>query len=282
MKLQTKITLGLLLMMMVMIIISVGAEQMEDPIITINAVPSTNIGDLLVVSGNTTLPKDTHLAVSLIYDDCSDFCSGSGTDAMVFPGQGNQNIWSVALDTSGFGYGQYIINVTHILNFTPNGILFGNASAKQIIFMKGQVLIDNSTNKPNQNSTHGFIFLDKIDSKKIGDKFLIRGSTDLPIGTEILWEIGPDQTQAWPQYTGEYQYISSNSMVVKGGDTLNRVSNAIDTIGFKPGVYNVTCSISSGDLMKGEWKKGDIQANTQFTLKSLIDMPGMNNTTNQN
>ncbi len=251
-----------------MIIISVSAEQMEEPIIIINAVPTTNIGDLLVVSGNTTLPKDSHLEVSLIPDiDCSDFCTGSGTDTMVFPGKGDENIWSVAMDTSGFGYGRYKVNVTHILNFTPDGISFGNTSSNLTIFMKGQVLIDNSSNKPNQNITNGFIFLNTIDPKKVGDKFLILGSTDLPVGTEILWEIGPDLTQSSPQYTGEYQYISSNSMVVKGNDTVNRVSNAIDTIAFTPGVYNVTCSISNGDLRKGEWKKGDIQAHTQFTVK---------------
>lgn len=267
MKLQTGIILGQVILIMSLFIISVSAEQADTPSITINAVQPTNIGDLLVLSGNTTLPKDSHLEVSLIYDDCSDFCMGSGTDAMVFAGQDDHNIWSVAMDTSSFGYGNYQINVTHILNYTPDGLMFGNASAKQTIFMKGQVLIDNLTYKPNQNITDGFIFLDKIDPKKKGDKFLIRGSTNLPIGTDILWEIGPDQTQAWPQYTGEYQYSSSNSMVVKGNDALNRVSDAIDTISYKPGVYNVSCAISNGNLTKGEWKKGVIQAHTQFTVE---------------
>ena len=27
---------------------------------------------------------------------------------------------------------------------------------------------------------------------------------------------------------------------------------------FKPGVYNVSCSTSKGDLTKGEWIKGDV------------------------
>jgi hypothetical protein len=268
MKLLTGITIGQILIIISFIIISAGAEQVEKQILTIEAVQSTDIGNLLVLSGNTTLPKDSYLEVSLIpNNNCTGLCTGSGSDAKVFPGEGNNNIWSVAIDTSGFGYGEYIINVTHILNYTPGGLTFGNVSVKQKIFMTGKPLIDEISDKPDQNITDGFISLNNIDPKKIGDKFLIRGSTNLPIGTDILWEIGPDQTKVWPQYTGEYMYISANSNVVKGDDSLNRVSDAIDTISFKPGVYNVTCSINGGDLMKGEWKIGEIQAQTQFTVE---------------
>ncbi|PWR74736.1 hypothetical protein [Methanospirillum lacunae] len=268
MKLQTGIILGQVILIMSLFIISVSAEQADNPSITINAVQSINIGDLLDLSGNTTLPKDSHLLVSLNPDNnCSNFCTGSGINTMVFAGQNGYNFWSAAMDTSSFGYGNYQINITQILNYTPQGIIFGNASATQTIFMKGQVLIDNTTNKPNQNITDGYISLNTIDPKKTGDKFLIRGSTNLPVGTNVLWEIGPDQTQVSPQYSNEYTYLSSNSMVVKGDDTLNRVSHAIDTISFKPGMYNVTCSIDIGNLLTGEWKKGDIQGNTQFILE---------------
>lgn len=268
MKLQTGILLGQLMIIISIFIISVSAEQADNASITINAVQPTNIGDLLVLSGNTTLPKDTHLVVSLIPDnDCYDSCIGAGTDAMVFAGQDGQNTWSVAMDTSSFGYGNYQINVTQILNYTPDGLMLGNASTKYTVFMKGHTLIDSPINKSNQNITDGFIILNTIDPKKTGDKFLIRGSTNLPVGTDILWEISPDQTQAWPQNTGEYPYISSNSMVVKGDDQLNQVSDAIDTISFKPGVYNISCAISKGNLSNGEWKMGEIKDHAQFTVE---------------
>lgn len=262
---RTKILAGLFISFILLGSIA-GAEAIQNTI-TINPVGTLNIGDLLVVSGTTTLPAGSDMMMVIVpYPSCKGSCSGTAGDLRIRRGPDNHDSWSTAIDTSGFGEGEYKVTLTNILSNTRDDFRLGETTADLNFSMSGPALAENVIPDADQDITDGNITLDAIGTKHAGDKFLVQGSTTLPVGTDLLWDISPDLSGITSQYTGEYTYITSNSGVRNRKDGSHGVSYAIDSTDFRPGTYNITCSISRGNLSAGEFIPGDIKGFTKFTV----------------
>jgi hypothetical protein len=92
-----------------------AAMQADNAIITVNPIPEYTAGDTVSISGTTTLPGGDVLDIAMIKEpyhstkcEPGKFC-GSGTYVTtVLPGR-EGNVWSLALNTTGFSEGGYDI-----------------------------------------------------------------------------------------------------------------------------------------------------------------------------
>jgi hypothetical protein len=113
-------------------------------------------------------------------------------------------------------------------------------------------------------STAG-IAIDPIGDKKVGDKFTLTGTTGLPTGTNIFWQILPDTGTPPTGLDGNSQMsVGGNNQVTKGDGTANRISQAVDLGRLVPGKYVVIVGEMKGDF--SDFKIGDRYGYTYFTL----------------
>jgi hypothetical protein len=226
--------------------------------ITIDPVADKITGDLLIVTGSTNLPAGTILMVQ----------AGSyGGDTIVRAGSGGVNPFSAPVDTSGLKPGTPTITVTEMkgdpakgdyrmgtlsgtITFTLNGSYRGTDTAVQATITKDD-----------------YIRLDAIGDRKAGDQFLITGTTSLPAGFGLIWEVMP--------YTGTIptgldmnaKGIMANNPVTKGNGTANRVSLAVDMGNMVPGEYIVIVGEMKGDPSQRDITIGELAGSARFTLK---------------
>jgi hypothetical protein len=114
-------------------------------------------------------------------------------------------------------------------------------------------------------STAG-IAIDPIGVKNTGDKFLITGTTSLPAGTNLFWQVMPDTGTPPTGLDGNSQMsIVGNSQVTKGSGTSNRISLAADLGKLVPGKYVVIVGEMKGD--PSDFAIGNRYGYTYFTLK---------------
>ena len=102
-----------------------------------------------------------------------------------------------------------------------------------------------SINEPEQyvnlNGT-GWITIDPINDKHIGDQFTITAKTNLSAGEEIRGETvstlfqGTERAFDWNNWSG----ASYTVKVKKGIDGVNIISFDIDSVNFKPAIYYMT------------------------------------------
>jgi hypothetical protein len=114
-------------------------------------------------------------------------------------------------------------------------------------------------------SSTGVITIDSISAKNTGEKFTINGTTSLPAGTNLLWQIFPDTGTPPTGLDGNSMMsVGGNNLVTKGDGTSNRISIAVDLGRLVPGKY-----VAIVGKMKGEFKDFQIEDNafTCFTLK---------------
>jgi hypothetical protein len=113
-------------------------------------------------------------------------------------------------------------------------------------------------------STAG-IAIDLIGDKNVGDKFTLTGTTSLPAGTNIFWQILPDTGTPPTGLDGNSQMsVGGNNQVTKGDGTANRISQAVDLGRLVPGKYVVIVGEMKGDF--SDFKIGDRYGYTYFTL----------------
>jgi hypothetical protein len=89
-------------------------------------------------------------------------------------------------------------------------------------------------------SSTGVIRLDAISDMNAGEKFTISGTTSMPEGSEILWQVIPD-TGLPPEGLDPDSTMSvgGNYLVTRGNGTMNRITIAVDPGGLVPGRYAV-------------------------------------------
>jgi hypothetical protein len=113
-----------------------------------------------------------------------------------------------------------------------------------------------------------YIRLNAIGNRSVGDQFLITGTTSLPAGTGLIWQIMP--------YSGTVPTgldltattgIMANTPVTKWDGTANRVSLAVDMENQEPGDYVVIVGAMKGDPVNREIAIGDPVGSARFTLK---------------
>jgi hypothetical protein len=114
-------------------------------------------------------------------------------------------------------------------------------------------------------STTGVIRIDPISAKNVGEQFTLTGTTSLPAGTELLWQILPDTGTPPTGLDGNSEMsVLGNNLVTNGDGTANRISIAVDLGRLVPGKY-----VAIVGKIKGEVRDFTIEdiAFTSFTLK---------------
>jgi trimeric autotransporter adhesin len=96
-----------------------------------------------------------------------------------------------------------------------------------------------------------------VDEKQVGDKFPLRGTTNLATGDTILVQVTSSSFQPTTKtQSGEFSGLSGTATVRKGADGLNTWSFPVDAAAFRPDEYIV--SVSGVTV--------DAQVTTQFNV----------------
>lgn len=111
------------------------------------------------------------------------------------------------------------------------------------------------------------IQFDPVRGKKIGDPLVITGTTRLPEGTDLFWQIRPD-TGMPP--TGidmnSRMGIMENNRVTKGRGAVNQVSLTVDTNKLVAGKYVAIAMTMKEDPGSGHLVIGDPAGYVNLTL----------------
>lgn len=118
-------------------------------------------------------------------------------------------------------------------------------------------------------SSTGIIKIDPISDKKTGDTFTLTGTTSLPAGTEIIWQILPDTGTPPTGIDGNsWMSVGGNYLVTEGDGTLNRISLAVALGRLVPGKYVAIVGKMKGDPATGTvFEIGNDYGYAYFTLK---------------
>jgi hypothetical protein len=227
--------------------------------IIIDPVADKTTGDLLIVTGSTNLPSGTDLIVQT---------GNSNGGTKVRAGTGGVNRFSLPVDTSTIEPGTKTIRVTNMIGDIEKGdYRKGDVNTTASFTLKGSYLTTDTPVKATITKDD-FIRINAIGDRSLGDQFLITGTTSLPAGTEIMWEVTPASFTTDPdQQTGTFTGVMANSQVSKGTGNTNRVTFALDTYVLLPGQYNVSVSTIAGDLTRGDFRTGDLMGSGLFTLR---------------
>lgn len=230
--------------------------------IKVDPVADKTTGDLLIVTGSTNFPSGTILMVQVGSNGI-----GVGSDTMVRAGTGGINRYSMPADTSLLKPGMQTITVTNMKGDPEKGDYgLGNVNSTATFTLKGTYRgTDTQVQAPTAKDNS--IRLDAIGDKKVGDQFLITGTTSLPAGVNLIWEVMP-YTGTMP--TGldlDAKGIMANNPVTKGDGAANRVSLAADMSNMDPGEYIVMVGPMEGDPENRNIAMGEPVGSTRFILK---------------
>ncbi|NYT06674.1 MAG: DUF3821 domain-containing protein [Methanomicrobiales archaeon] len=104
-----------------------------------------------------------------------------------------------------------------------------------------------------------------ITEKMVGDKFEIKGTTNLAVDDEILVEVYSSSFGPTPKETsGEFSGASGTVKVVKGTEGFNTWSFPVDTTTFKPDEYIVQASAIGLETAQ------DVTATTLFNVVEFV------------
>ena len=236
--------------------------------ITIDPIFDKNIGDLIIISGTTTLPPRTSIYLKEI-----DRNTGQATmkaNKVVCPDSNGINRWTFVFDSTSMmkpGSYQYFVstpkgNVASSVQFTLKGKFLG--PEKTQYFQKDSKLATlRGTGNP-------YININPIGDRKKGDVFRVSGTTNLAEGTLLSCTL-------WPEYfedvskrpsvssndpcNGQWYAISASTAVINGGGDINRWSFAADTTIAEKTKMIVHVSTTDEDFTKKE-----IYGNITFDL----------------
>jgi len=115
---------------------------------------------------------------------------------------------------------------------------------------------------------NGVITFDPVTDHKTGDRFTITGTTSLPAGTNLFWDIAPD-TGIPPKGIDITQQmgIMANNQVIKGSGSSNRVTLDVDLKDMPSGKYVVVVVSLKGDPMTVDPSTGTLAGYTYMTVK---------------
>jgi hypothetical protein len=230
--------------------------------INIDSIADKTTGDLLIISGSTNLPAGTILMVQ-----AGSYGVGFGSDTLVREGTGGVNRYSMPVDTAILKPGTQTITITNMNgdlaqgNYEPE-----NVKGTATFTLKGTYLGTDTPVKATITKDD-YIRINAVGDRSVGDQFLITGTTSLPVGTGMIWQVMPDPGTPPTGLDMTATGIMANNMVTKGDGTLNRVSLAVDTGNMKPGNYIVRVGEMKGDPEKRDIGMGDPVGSATFTLK---------------
>jgi hypothetical protein len=230
--------------------------------IRIDPIAGKTTGDLLIVTGSTNLPAGTILMVQAGGDGV-----GYGGDTIVREGTGGINRFSAPIDTSVLKPGTRTITVTRMIgNITHEDYRPGTLNGTATFTLKGSY---QGTDTPVQPAItkDDYIHVNTIGDRSVGDQFLITGTTSLPVGTAIFWQVIQDKGTIPDSIDMTGIGIMANNAVTKGDGTSNRVSLAVDLNKMPPGKYIAVVSEMKGDMATGNIRMGDLAGFARFIVK---------------
>ncbi len=119
--------------------------------------------------------------------------------------------------------------------------------------------------------SNGVITFDPTSDKNAGDTFRITGTTSLPAGTNLFWQVRPDTgTPPTGIDMNSKMGIMANNQVTKGSSAANQVSLSVDAKDSKDlaaGKYVVLAVSLKGDPMTTDPTTGILAGYTYITLK---------------
>ena len=230
--------------------------------IQIDPIADKTTGDLLIVAGSTNLPAGTILMVQAGGDGV-----GYGGDTLVREGTGGVNRFSAPVDTSILKPGLRTVTITRMIgNITNGDYRFDTLNGTAPFMLKGTYLGSDTPVQP-AITRDDYIRLNPIGDRSVGDQFLITGTTSLPVGTTMFWQVIQDKGTIPDSIDMTGMGIMANNAVTKGDGTSNRVSLAVDLNKMAPGKYIAVVSEMKGDMATGDIRMGDLAGSAGFTVK---------------
>jgi hypothetical protein len=226
--------------------------------IQIDPVGDRSTGDLLTITGSTNLPAGTTLMVGV---------ANTGGNVLVRAGTGGVNRYSDAVDTTAMKPGTKTITVNNMVgNLEKGDYRPGTVNATASFILKGAYQASD-TPEPATVPVSNFIRIDAIGDRSVSEQFLITGTTSLPVGSMVIWQISPD-TGTPPTGTDKNALgIAANAQVTKGDGISNRVSLAVDMHDFKPGKWVALVGEMKGDPSAPSFEMTDLTGYAYFNLK---------------
>jgi hypothetical protein len=239
---------AILLVIMFAWIFLTGSFSILSPV-TIDPIPDHVSGDLVVIKGTTNLMAGTRLVLDIVdvAPAPGEKPRVGGTDAFIVRGGGMSNVWSGALDTSAIPPGEYTVNA-YWVNETVRSDLLATSRLRLI------GTIPSPTGSPTTVALKApYITISPPGTIWHKEKFLVTGTTNLPVDTELLYVVVQQSNtsvftvdpKTGKQEEREGFTRSGIINVLPGNDGINRWSFAVDSTEFIPSTYLVIVTLES-------------------------------------
>ena len=235
------------------------------PSITIDSFSDSDIdaNDMLVLTGTTNLGLNTHLLVNISAGPGQAFPTDKGyvnEIASLLPGSGGRNSWKAALNVSSLGPGDYTIRVSSV-TFAGNN---WTAVPGSVVVTRG-FRIGNKSAGGNRALPAAFIVANFIGDRAPGESIAVTGTTNLPPGTSILWDVYQVQCPGngtVPKIPARVPLLTGSTAITPGTAGINRWVFLFNSSGIAPGCYLVHFA---GETPEGMFSEGE----TGFVLSGI-------------
>jgi len=182
-----------------------GTGDLQPRQIGINRPATLWRGEKLLVTGTTSLPEGTELTYLVIpQSNTSVFTVDPKTGnrevregptrsgvIRVLPGTGGVNRWSFAVDSTEFIPGEYLIIVT-LESISPEKIGLQSPFDSAPLIVK-EAILNNATSPVINAGPCRNITIDAFPTSWANQTLTITGTTDFPLGTELLVQVIPTE-----------------------------------------------------------------------------------------
>jgi hypothetical protein len=239
-----------------------SAPDPSTPFIKVGSIGDKNIGDLVVISGTTNLPEKTAIYLYRTFGNSGE--EKMTANKQVLLGTNGINHFRFAFDSSGFRPGSYTMTiatgkkaVSGSATFSLAGTYLGTDNP---IYYSGASKASGSAGAP-------AITVLPVGNRQQGDVFLISGTTTIPEGTILMYQVYPDyfedKTKRSSSSSPIPSSIAGDIIVIRGNGNTNKWSCALDTEGYEKTTYIVNVST----VNEVDYTKREIFGITQFTLR---------------
>lgn len=212
------------------------------PSITVDSFSGKDIdgNGMLVLTGTTNLGLNTHLLVNVSAGPGQAISTDRGSITGIAPvllGSGGRNTWKAALDLSSLPPGDYVVTVTGV---TLSGKDWKSAPGS--VAVTKQFRLGNERAGENRSLSAPFIAVNPPDTRATGETIAISGTTNLPPGTSILWNVYRGQcpgNRTEPAGVVPGPLLTGSTAVTGGTAGVNRWLLVFNSSGIAPGCYRI-------------------------------------------
>ncbi len=252
------------------------------PFISIDPVSDKNVGEQFTISGTTNLPAGSEIMVDIHPSSLnlntgmvSDPKTGAAMrmdDSMVVTG-----MFKVDKKPDGVSTWSFYVPSTKLLTGEYTAIVFVYDKNKPGPGDISGVAKFTVKQGPATPVTGQFIRIDPIGDKNVGDIFAITGTTNLPAGSEILFQVYPLSFETSKDQSGMFSGATGTISVSQGTGGTNtwNVEAGLPASYFVPGELLVNVSRFTGDKSKGDFSTGSPFARTTFIVHPGTGNAGM-------